>query len=122
MHGARILGNSTLYQRAEQGDVLPGPVVDVDGHEIGPYLLGDSAYLLSPWLQKPFLEATRDRSEIRFNRELSSLWVKKEWAFGCLKSRWRILQKQLDSDIAFSVKTAIACAVLHDFYIKMGGD
>ena len=78
MHGARILRNSTLYQRAEQGDILPGPVVDVDGHKIGPYLLGDSAYLLSPWLQMPFLEATRDRSEIRFNRELSSVWVKKE--------------------------------------------
>ena len=122
MHDARMLRNSTLYQRAEQGDILTGPVVDVNGHEIGPYLLGDSAYPISPWLQKPFPEATRDRSEIQFNRELSSARVKIECAFGCLKSRWRILQKRLDSDIAFSVKTAIACAVLHNFCIKMGDD
>ena len=127
MHDARILQNSlaeqrTLYQRAEQGDILNGPVVDVDGHEIGPYLLGDSAYLISPWLQKPFPEATRDRSEIQFNRELSSARVKVECAFGCLKSQWRILQKRLDSNLAFSVKTTIACAVLHNFCIKMGDD
>lgn len=37
MHVAHILQNSTLYQRAEQGDILTGPVVDVDGHKIGPY-------------------------------------------------------------------------------------
>lgn len=122
MHDARILRNSTLYQRAEQGDILNGPVVNVNHHDIGPYLVGDSAYPISPWLQKPFPEATRDRSEIQFNRELSSARVKIECAFGCLKSRWRILQKRLDSDIKFSVKIAIACAVLHNFCIKMGDE
>ena len=122
MHDPRILRNSTLYERAEQGDILSAPVVDVAGHEIGPFLLGDSAYPISLWLQKPFPEATRDRSEIHFNRELSSARVKRECAFGCLKSRWRILQKRLDSDIQFSVKTAIACAVLHNFCIKIGDE
>lgn len=120
MHDARILRNSTLYQRAEQGEILTGPVVNINHHDIGPYLLGDSAYPISPWLQKPFPEATRDRNEIQFNRELSSARVKIECAFGCLKSRWRILQKRLDSDIKFSVPIAIACAVLHNFCIKMG--
>ena len=67
MHDAVILQNSALYQRAERGDILSGPVVDVDDHEIGPYLLGDSAYLISLWL-----EATSERSEIQFNCEL---WV-----------------------------------------------
>ena len=90
MHDARILRNSSLYQKAEQGDILTGPIANVNHHEIGPYLVGDSAYPISPWLQKPFPEATRDRSEIQFNRELSSARVKIECAFGCLKSRWRI--------------------------------
>lgn len=85
-------------------------------------MVGDSAYPISPWLQKPIPEATRDRSEIQFNRELSSARVKIECAFGCLKSRWRILQKRLDSDIKFSVLIAVACAVLHNFCIKMGDD
>ncbi|KAK3709641.1 hypothetical protein QZH41_001931 [Actinostola sp. cb2023] len=120
MHDSRMLRNSTLYDRAEQRNILTVPVVNVDNHDIGPYLVGDSAYPISPWLQKPFPEATRDRSEINFNKELSSARVKIECAFGCLKSRWRILSKRLDSNIAFSVKISIACAVLHNFCIKMG--
>lgn len=90
VHDAVILQNSTLHQRAERGDVLTDPVVDVDGHETGPYLLGDSAYLISLWLQKPLPEATREPSEIHFNWELSSARVKAECTFGCLKSCWRI--------------------------------
>ena len=121
MHDTRILRNGTLYERAEQGDILNGPVVSVNHHDIGPYLVGDSAYLISLWLQNPFPEAMRDRSEIQFNRELSTARVKIECAFGCLKSRWRILQKRLDSDIKFSVQISIACAVLHNFLYQNGG-
>ena len=91
MHDAHILRSSNLYQKAEQGDILTGPIVNGNHHKIGPYLVGGSAYPISPWLQKPYPEATRDRSEIQFNRELSSARVKIECAFGCLKSRCRIL-------------------------------
>lgn len=68
------------------------------------------------------LEATRDQREIQFNQELFSGRVKVECAFGCLKSGLKILHKQLDSVIAFSFKTAIACALLHNVCIKMGDD
>ena len=61
---------------------------------------------------KPYPEATRDPGEITFNKELSSPRVAIECAFGRLKSRWRILQKRLDSRITFSVKISVACAVL----------
>lgn len=77
---------------------------------------------MSPWLQKPSPEATRDRSEIQFNCKLSSARVKIECSFGYLNSRWRILEKGLDNDIKFSVLIAVACAVLHNFLIKMGDD
>ena len=42
MHDALILRNSSLYQKAEQGDILTGPNVNVNHHKIGPYLVGDS--------------------------------------------------------------------------------
>jgi len=122
MHDARILRNSSLYHKAEQGDILTGPIVNVNHHEIGPYLVGDSAYPISPWLQKPFPKATRDKNEIQFNPELSSARVKIECTFRGLKSRWRILQKRLDSDIKFSVPIAVACAVLHNVCIKIEDD
>ena len=69
---------------------------------------------------KPYPEATCDPGEMTLNKELSSARVAIECAFGHLKSRWRILQKRLDSRITFSVKNSIACAVLHNFCIKVG--
>ncbi|XP_067022925.1 putative nuclease HARBI1 [Acropora muricata] len=62
-----------------------------------------------------------DGDEIKFNKELSSARVKVECAFGLLKSGWRVLQKRFDSGID-AVKTAIACAVLHNLCIRWGDD
>ena len=122
MHDARVLRRSTVFERAEQRDILTQPTVNVNGHELGPYLLGDSAYPLSPWLMKPYPEGTRDPREITFNKHLSSARVKVECAFGVLKSRWRILMKRFDSGICFAIKTAVACAVLHNICIRSGDE
>ena len=122
MHDARVLRRSTIFQRAENGNILTQPTVNVTGNDIGPYLLGDSAYPLSPWLMKPYPEGTRDPREIAFNRELSSARVKVECAFGVLKSRWRILLKRFDSGIPFAVRNAVACAVLHNICIRSGDE
>ena len=118
----RVLRRSTIFQKAEQGDILTQATVNVNGNEIGPYLLGDSAYLLSPWLMKPYPEGTQDPREITFNKELSSGRVKVECAFGILKNRWRILLKRFDSGISFAIHTAVACAVLHNICIRNGDE
>ena len=103
MHDTRVLRRSTIFQKAEQGDILIQP----------PYLLGDSAYPLSPWLMKPYPEGTRDPREITFNKELSS---------GIFKTRWRILLKRFDSKISFAIRSAVACAVLHNICIRSGDE
>ena len=121
LHDARVLRSSTLYRRAEANEVLRNAKAQIGPHEIRPYLVGDSTYPLGPWLQKPFPEATRDRDEIAFNKELTAARVSIECAFGILKSRWRISGKRYDSSVEFAVKTAVACAVLHNFCI-MNGD
>lgn len=46
--------------------------------------------------------------------ELSSTRVMVECTFGVIKSRWRILLKQFDSEILFAVRNAGACTVLHN--------
>ena len=63
---------------------------------------------------------TNDPEEINFNKELSRARVSVECALGILKGRWRILQKRLDSDIAFTNQIIIACCVLHNFCIEAG--
>jgi len=52
LHDARVLQNS-IYQKAENGDILAaGPMYLIGADEIQLYLVGDSAYPLSPWLHK----------------------------------------------------------------------
>ena len=109
-----MLRGSGIFTRAEQGEIFIAPVVHVAGREITPYLVGDSAYPLRPWLMKPYPEGTRNLDEIAFNKELSSTRVQVECAFCMLKNRWRILQKRFDSNIEFAINATIACAVLHD--------
>ena len=115
MHDARVLRNSTIFDFAENNQILTGPVVRIGANKIKPYLVGDSAYPLASWLQKPLPEATRDPEEIAFDKALSAARVAVECAFGVLKNCWRILGKRLDSRILFANKIAIACAVLHNF-------
>ena len=115
MHDARVLRNSTIFDLAEHDQILTGPSVQIGGNDIKPYLVGDSAYPLASWLQKPFPEATRDPEEIAFNKALSGARVAVECAFGMLKNRWCILEKRLDSKISFANEIAVAWAVLHNF-------
>ena len=122
MHDGRVLRRSRIFARAERREILTIPTVNVAGQEIGPYLVGNSAYPLSPWLMKPFPEGTRDRDEIKFNRQLSSARVKVQCAFGILKNRWRILMKRFDSSVAFAIRCTVACAVLHNICLQNGYD
>jgi len=64
------------FTTAEQGDALAAPIHVIGGHEIQPYLVGDSAYPLSHWPEKPYPESTRNPSEIQFNKQLSAARVK----------------------------------------------
>ena len=72
IHDARVYGNSSLYLRASNGDILKEPVERIGITDIQPYLVGDSAYPISPWRMKPYPKATCDPGEITFNKELSS--------------------------------------------------
>ena len=53
MHDSRVLRNNLLYRRIANNDLLLRLTVRVDGRDITPVLLRDSAYPLSTWLLKP---------------------------------------------------------------------
>lgn len=85
IHDTRVLRNFNIFDRAERGQILRDPFIRIDNFDIGPYLVGDSAYPIAPWLQKPFAESTRVADEVRFNKELSNARVVIKCAFGTLK-------------------------------------
>ena len=115
MRDARVLRNSTIFDLAEHNQILMGPSVQIGGNDIKLNLIGDSAYPLASWLQKPFPEAMRDPEEIAFDKALSGARVAVECTFGMLKNYLRILGKWLESKISFANKVTVTCAVLHNF-------
>lgn len=121
MHDARVLRNTVIYTKAENGDILAnGPMFQIGQQSIQPYLVGDSAYPHAPWLQKPYPEGSVDPDEIHFSRELSAARVKVECAFGVLKARWRILDFIEECNVQKISQIIMVCVVLHNFCIRMG--
>lgn len=116
VHDARVFANSLLFRRAQAlGSVFPdGRAEDINGLDVPVILLGDSAYPLLPWLMKPFPN-TGDRDRQMFNYRLSSTRMVVERAFGQLKGRFRILNKQQDTQLENVCNIVAACCILHNY-------
>jgi hypothetical protein len=86
--------------------------------EKGFYLLGDSAYNLTPFLLVPYSteEVHKDGSEMcdAFNFFLSSSRIYIECAFGVLVMRWGILWRTLQFDLGKCQRIVSACMLLHN--------
>jgi hypothetical protein len=96
---------------------LHEPVLDIDGVEVRPYLLGDSAYPSRPYLLKFFKASTTDlrfNDKIIFDESVNSGRVIIEHVFGALKNRWKIL-KNFNMSMDRAATVTFACCVLHNF-------
>ena len=92
VHDARVLSKSQLYRKVVGKEVLNTSSCTINGMNVLPFLLGDSAYPLSPWLMKPFPNnASLSSAQRAFNYRLSRARIVVENA---LKARWRRLMKQ----------------------------
>ena len=124
------LFQSTTTDLSVEGSIGLIPIIGtylglhvIGGHEIQPYLVGDSAYPISYWFQKPYLEGTRDLSEIQFNKQLSAARVKEECAFGIVKGQWRILsfiEEEVQHEFP-RLLLHVLCFTIFAFYTEMNG-
>ena len=122
VHDARVLVNSTAYQKATSGTLLPNWTTRMGGVNVPLVLLGDPAYPLLPWLMKPYVESPSTPSQERlFNYRLSRARMVVENAFGRLKGRWRCLMKRLDLKTSHVPSVAASCVVL-DNMCEIYGD
>lgn len=116
VHDARVLANSSLYRRGQNGTLFPGWTETFDGVDVPLVILGDAAYPLLPWLIKPFPEGRGvTPAQTQFNHRLSHARMTVERAFGRLKGRWRCLLKRCDAHISLVSHIIAACCVLHNF-------
>ena len=72
VHDARVLANSYLFRKAEEGSLLKGQDRTLEGCTIPVFLIGDSVYPLLQWLLKPFPDNQHLTEEKKnFNYRLS---------------------------------------------------
>ncbi|XP_033100382.1 protein ANTAGONIST OF LIKE HETEROCHROMATIN PROTEIN 1-like [Anneissia japonica] len=119
VHDARVLRNSTLYEKGQNGDLFPAWYKEINGTPMPIVILGDPAYPLLPWLMKGFSEgANFGQQERTFNYRLSRARMVVERAFGQLKGRWRILMRRNDSALKAIPQMVTSCCILHNFCIE----
>ncbi|KAL7632595.1 UNVERIFIED_CONTAM: hypothetical protein RMT77_017098 [Armadillidium vulgare] len=107
VHDARVLRNSTLYQRMEDNIIFPNAV-----------LLGDSAYPLKPWLMTPLHHDPNNDAERRYNRRLKATRQVIERSIGILKEKFPCLD-HLRVNPVFACKVVKCCASLCN-YARLG--
>ncbi|KAK1880451.1 Protein ANTAGONIST OF LIKE HETEROCHROMATIN PROTEIN 1 [Dissostichus eleginoides] len=122
MHDSRVLGMSSLGSFVDRGGLLPHVTRNIGGHDVGYYILADSAYTLQRWLMKSFKDNGRLTPQQHvYNYKKSRARVVVENAFGRLKGRWRCLMKRNDCKMDKIRTQVAACCILHNL-CEINGD
>ncbi|KAJ7946032.1 Harbinger transposase-derived nuclease [Quillaja saponaria] len=106
--------DSLLYNRLTSGDVVWDKVINVRGHHVRPYIVGDWCYPLLPFLLTPFSpNGLGTPAQNLFDGMLMKGRSVVVEAIGLLKGRWKILQ-DLNVGLNHAPQTIVACCVLHN--------
>jgi hypothetical protein len=108
VHDARVFRNSSFYKNYSN-------IIQEED-----YLLGDSAYPISPFLIPPFKDPSSQKQK-EFNKFHSHHRVVVENAFGRLKARFRTL-KDLDIKTIKMGVLLISCAIILHNFLEMNMD
>lgn len=115
VHDARVFTHSTICHQADSGTLLPSAYsTSIHGVQVPPFIIGDAAYPLKPWLMKPFPDRGLCDEKKRYNYRISRARMVVENAFGRLKGRWRRLMKRNDMSVYHVPCIVTACCVLHN--------
>ncbi|GMJ12782.1 hypothetical protein like AT3G19120 [Hibiscus trionum] len=106
--------DSLLYNRLTSGDIVWDKVINVRGHHVRPYIVGDWCYPLLSFLMTPFSpDGAGTPAQNLFDGMLMKGRSVVGEAIGLLKTRWKILQ-DLNVGINHAPQTIVACCVLHN--------
>ncbi|XP_057517245.1 protein ALP1-like [Amaranthus tricolor] len=106
--------DSALYNKLMSGDVVWDQVVNVRGHPVRPYIVGDWCFPLLSFLLTPFSGNNRGSpAQNAFDAALMKGRSAAVKAIELLKGRWKILQN-LNVGLHHAPQTIVACCVLHN--------
>ena len=121
IHDARVLRLSGLFDLGNNQQILESPSRVINGTEVPPLIVGDSACPLLKWLIKPYVDRGRlSPEERKFNIKLSAMRSVVERTFGMLKLRWRLVYKKVEQKTRTLKKTVIAACILHNICVDHG--
>ena len=113
---AGVFNNSRLRPALEQGrlgfpppEPLPG-----DDKDIPYFLIGDDAFPLREWMQKPYSQRGLEQDQRVFNYRLSRARRVSENAFGIMVQRWRCLLTCMQQEPQNCQDITHACLTLHN--------
>ena len=118
-----VFRNSALYQSLETRSLqLPEDTVLPLSEITLPHIfVGDEAYPLRTFIMKPYSRRILDRSKAIFNCRLSRARLVVECAFGICASKWRILDKAIETKVDKGVEIVKCIALLHNIIIDAEG-
>ena len=118
-----VFSYSALCQSLETRSLkLPDDTVFPNSEITLPYVFaGDEAYRLTTYLMKPNSRRTLDRSKAIFNYRLSRARRVIECAFGICASKWKILDKAIETKVDTALEIVKCIALLHNIIIGVEG-
>lgn len=119
-HDSIIFQSTSLWEKVQQGTVIPNIGKIIDGVRVSPVIVGDSAFQFSTWLMKPYTNAILSQEQMYFTYRLSRARMVTEGAYGQLKDRWRILLRKCENSPEYLKTMTLACMVLHNICLDLG--
>lgn len=107
--------DSTAFRDTDLYELLMSMVDELE--EKGLFLVGDKAFMLSPFMMTPYDDAIPGSAEDGFNFWQSNSRIRSECCFGEVIMRWGIFWRTLRFDISQVGKIINAACKLHNFLI-----
>ena len=117
-HDSMIFQATSLWSSIKEGTFLPNFTQELNGINISPIILGDSAFPLDSFLMKPYTNAVLTKKQKHFNYRLCRAGMEVEGAFGQLKGRWCLLLRKSEGNLYETKMATLACMVLHNLCLE----
>lgn len=114
---------SGLYRAlVEEKLHIPDPTPLPNSNVVAPFVfIADEAYPLMTHVLKPYSGTNLPLDEDCFNKRLSRCRKTVECAFGILVAKWRLLNKEIETDVLLADRIVKCVCVLHNTIIDKEG-
>ncbi|GBG88871.1 hypothetical protein CBR_g48483 [Chara braunii] len=122
-HDIRVLQLSSMWARAEEGDLFREPAVVLPfGVKTYGYILCDNGYPPLEWIVVPYGGADQCVDEERFDNKQKVARGAVERAFGRLKGMWRLFLRTHKTNMNTLPQQFQAVCILHNILLDAGMD